>query len=129
MTEIAVVLDASALLALLNDETGADRVAGLLDHAAISTVNLAEVVGKLRAAGMPMTACKEAVNTLALKLVSFTETLALLAAEMDVETRRYGLSLGDRACLATAKHLGCPAITADRQWIKLKTGVRIVAIR
>lgn len=125
----AVTLDASALLALLNAEPGAERVAALLDDAVISSVNLAEVIGKLRLAGMPAAACHEAMQTLALPIVAFSETLAYLAAELEIDTRRLGLSFGDRACLATSKHLGRCAITADRQWLKLKTDIEIHSIR
>ena len=107
----------------------AAAVAAVMDDAVISSVNLAEVIGKLRGAGMPAAACREAIETLALHVVPFTETLAYLAAELEAETRKLGLSPGDRACLATARHLGYAALTADRQWSKLKTDISIIAIR
>jgi ribonuclease VapC len=123
------VLDASALLALLNQEAGADQVAAVIPRAALSAVNLAEVVAKLIDGGMPTAAVREALNTLGLHIVDLTETLAYESAALCAKTKKLGLSLGDRACLATAMHMELPVLTADRDWLKLKTSIKITYIR
>lgn len=125
----AAVLDASAVLALLNDEPGADRVASALARACINAVNLAEVMGRLRRAGVGREECARAVGCLPLEVVPFDRALAAEAAELETLTAGSGLSLGDRACLATARLRRQPALTADRAWLKLDVGVRVVTIR
>jgi len=125
------VLDASALLALLHREPGEKKVAEIIANAAISTVNLAEVVGKLQDAGIPNEAAQTAVETLGLRVVAFDQAMAFEAGRLRVLTRALGLSLGDRACLATGIVLQLPVLTADREWLKLKSklGLVIEAVR
>ncbi len=123
------VLDASAILALLNEEPGSDAVATLLPRAVVTSVNLAEVVGKLADAGMPETAIREAIGALGLSVVPLDAELAYAAGMLRSSTRSRGLSLGDRVCLAVAMRLGVPAITADRLWVGAVTGVEVQAIR
>jgi PIN domain nuclease of toxin-antitoxin system len=124
-----VVLDSSALLCLVNAEPGADRVADALDAAAISAVNLAETVGKLRERGLTKEAARDVIEALTLDVRDFTEDLAYATAELRPVTRTLGLSLGDRACLALAEALGARALTADRDWKRLDIGVDIELIR
>ena len=123
------VLDASALLALLNGEPGAEEVAAVLHEAAISTVNLSEVVAKLAEAGMPEPAIREAFQMLPLEVVPFDMEQAYEAGVLRPATRVAGLSLGDRSCLALAKRLGLPALTTDRTWEQLSVGAEVRAIR
>jgi PIN domain nuclease of toxin-antitoxin system len=125
----AAVLDASAVLALLHGEPGADRVASALERACISAVNLAEVLGRLRRAGVGREDCARAVGCLPLEVVPFDRALAAEVAELEALTAGSGLSLGDRACLATARVRRQTALTADRAWLRLDVGVRVVAIR
>ena len=125
----AAVLDASAVLALLNDEPGAERVASALERASINAVNLAEVMGRLRRGGLGRDDCARAMGCLPLEIVPFDRALAAEVAELEMLTAGSGLSLGDRACLATARLRRQPALTADRAWSRLDIGVRIVAIR
>ena len=127
MTEC--VLDASALLALLNGESGAEIVSKKIPHAKISAVNLSETVGKLMETGMPESDVYEAIESLGMETIVFDEPLAYETGKLRIKTKKLGLSLGDRACLATAKKKSLPAITADRNWLKLKTTVRIQCIR
>ena len=124
-----VVLDASALLALLNDETGADLVRESLPDALISTVNLAEVVTRLSLIGMPGEQIREILTLLGLGIVPFDEEQAFLAGLFAAQTHSLGLSLGDRACLALASVTNVSAITADRVWKDLKVGVNIQLVR
>lgn len=123
------VLDATAVLALLNDEPGADLVASLLQTAVISTVNLAEVVSKLAEAGMPEPTIRTVISELGLETVPFDETLAFRAGLLRPSTSEYGLSLGDCACLALGRHLRKPVLTADRMWRSLKLDVVVRLIR
>ena len=95
------MLDASAVLALLHKEPGADTVAEKLPNAVISTVNLAEVVTKLVDAGMPLEEARNAVDMLGLKYLSFKASTAIQVAGLRKQTKALDLSLGDRACLAT----------------------------
>ena len=124
-----VVLDASALLALLNAETGAESVAAALPDAAVSAVNLSEVAAKLAEAGMPEKAIRDALHTLPLVITPFDREQAYEAGLLRPSTRGMGLSLGDRGCLSLAKRLGVPALTADKSWARLAVGVKVRVIR
>ena len=123
------VLDASAVLALLHDEPGADVVEGTLGDAVMSAVNWAEVAGLLVARGLPAAPLRESVTALGISIAEFDEVQADATGELLGPTRRAGLSLGDRACLSLARRLGTPALTADRAWIDLDIGVEIRCIR
>lgn len=123
------VLDATALLALLQEEPGAERVAEAIPHASISTVNLAEVVGKLADSGMPEEAVRSALAGIGIKVIPFGEDLAYHTGLLRPLTSAYGLSLGDRACLALGHRLNQPVLTADRVWLSLKIGVNVRVIR
>lgn len=123
------VLDASAVLAVLNGERGEKKVVPLLLESAISSVNLSEVAAKLLEAGMDEASAQIAVSVLGIgEVVDFTEDLAWEAARLRPLTKQYGLSLGDRACLAMAIKLNVPAVTADKEWSKLKL-CKVVIIR
>jgi ribonuclease VapC len=124
-----VVLDASALLALLNDETGTDLVRELLPDALISTVNLAEVVTRLSLLGMPGDQIREVLTLLGLNIEPFDEEQAFRTGLFVSQTHSVGLSLGDRACLALASATGGTAVTADRAWKDLDIGVKIQLLR
>jgi len=123
-------LDASALLALLNQEPGAEKLTPeLLRHATSSTVNLAEVHSKLvQRGGDPNEAWEDALSLIREASV-FTEQQARIAGSLVAQNRGLGLSLGDRACLALGIALHVPVYTADRAWRGLKLGIRIHVIR
>ena len=124
------VLDASALLALLYGEPGATQVANaIMSGAAISAVNLSEVVAKLNADGMPAAAITGAISPLDIEVIDFDTELAYQTGFLRPLTRQVGLSLGDRACLALAQQLALPALTADRAWLNLSLGTTIQVIR
>jgi PIN domain nuclease of toxin-antitoxin system len=123
------VLDASAVLAVLNGERGEKKVIPILAESAINSVNLTEVAAKLLEAGMDEAGARLAVSVLGIgEIVDFTEDLAWEAARLRPLTRQHGLSLGDRACLALAIKLKIPAVTADKEWSKLKL-CKVVLIR
>ena len=127
------VLDASALLALLNGEAGAERVAAAVRVGSVmSAVNYSEVVAKLDEAGMPAEEIRGALEPLELDVVAFDRGQAYHAGGLRSVTRKLGLSLGDRACLALAQLDGLPALTAERSWSKVAAagvGVEVEAIR
>lgn len=125
------VLDASALVALLRNEPGAQHVAGRLLGSAISVVNLCEVVALFARNGAAPSAIHAVIDPLPIARVAMDEALAYEAGIMQPLTRSLGLSLGDRVCLALGKHLSVPVLTADRAWQALaKTvGVQVVPIR
>ena len=114
-----VVLDASAVLAMLNEEPGAERVQAALAHAVIGAVNLAEVVTKLRGDGLSEAEADEVVGLFQFDTRPLTAKQAIASGHLRPATRELGLSLGDRACLALAAELGATALTADRDWAKL----------
>jgi len=125
-----IVLDASALLALLNSEPGADKLTPeLLNTAASSTVNLAEVQAKLVARGIDPDDAWEATLAPIRDAMDFSVDHARIAGTLVTQTRSLGLSLGDRACLALALSLKAPVYTTDKAWKNLKLGVRIHVIR
>ena len=125
-----VVLDATALLAALNGERGADRLTlELLSTAVTSTVNLAEVQSKLVARGLSPDSAWATALVPVEEAIPFTSEQAKAAGSMVAETRALGLSLGDRACLALGLALRAPVYTADRSWKNLKLGVQIHVIR
>lgn len=123
------VLDASALLALLNREPGAERVAPLLDGAVMSAVNWSETVQKVAAHAIDPTGLRVDVEALGVTLVPFTVADGEATARLWTQARSAGLSLGDRACLALAVREDLPAVTADRAWAALALGVPVTVIR
>ena len=124
-----VVLNSSALLALVHREAGAQRVKAALPAAVLGSVNLAEVVTKLVERGMPPDDIADLLQDLDLDLHPFDEALAFETGVLRASTRGRGLSLGDRACLALARRLGASVLTADRAWQGLNLGVPVEMLR
>jgi ribonuclease VapC len=124
-----VVLDASALLAVLRAEPGAERVEARLEGACIGAVDLSEVVAKLIEDGVPEAEIQRAIGRLELDVHAFDVQHAYVAGILRKVTRTFGLSFGDRACLALAQSLGALALTADRSWSRLDLGIAIEVIR
>jgi ribonuclease VapC len=125
-----IVLDASALLAILNQEPGAEKLTPeLLSTATTSTVSLAEVHSKLVSRGLRPDDAWEAALSPIREVVPFTTEHARLAGDLVAKTRAIGLSLGDRACLALGLALKAHVYTADRSWNKVRVGARIHVIR
>lgn len=124
------VLDASAILAILNQEPGSEKLSiEVLSDAVGSTVNLAEVQARLvNKGGIPEEAWEDALSTVR-ETVPFTEQQAKIAGSLVVQTRTLGLSLGDRACLALGILLNAPVYTTDQAWKKLKVGIPIHLLR
>jgi ribonuclease VapC len=123
------VLDASALLAFLNDEPGASAVEPILPRSTISAVNLAEVFTKLMSVDVAIDNVGIRLEAMGLRVIAFTSRDAQIAAAYYPRTKHLGLSLGDRACFALALRLKAPAWTADAAWTKVNSPVEVKLIR
>jgi PIN domain nuclease of toxin-antitoxin system len=129
VNEDDIVADASAILAALKNEPFSNVDPRRLVGAAISAVNVCEVLSKLHDDGLNEAQAHAAVSTMDLRVVAFDGPQARAAARLRSMTRHAGLSLGDRACLALGNALGCSVVTADRIWASLDVGVEIFVIR
>lgn len=124
-----IVLDASALIAFLFREPGADRVRAALPDSAISSVNLAEVVTMALRCGGTLPETTAMLAQLPFETIPFSADDAALAGSLWSATRAKGLSLGDRCCLALGIRLTVPVLTADRRWEGLEIDVPIEVTR
>ena len=122
------VTDASAMLAMLHGEPGADAVATVLAISVMSAMNWAEVLQKARAHGIEVEGLEQDLAHLGVEFVSFTTREADVAAQLWDRGMR-ALSLADRACLATALVRGLPVVTADRAWSSLDPAIPVKVIR
>ena len=110
------VIDASAMLAVIYDEPGAEEVLDRLDHAVMSSVNYSEVLQKAVAAGQDVDTVASLLNRVLTGVIPFDARSAAETASLWSLTNRAGLSLADRACLALTAALNGVAVTADRAW-------------
>lgn len=125
-----IVLDASAILAVILQEPGYEQLMpALLSKAVAGTVNLAEVQSKLVSRGWSSEEAWEDATSPVHEVLPFDEEHARLAGDLITSTQPLGLSLGDRSCLALAIALNAPVYTADKSWKRLKLKVRVHAIR
>jgi len=124
-----IVLDASAILAVLEEEPGADQVIENASRLTVSAVNFAEVQGKLVDWGTPASEATALILDLVGDIHAFDRTQAAYAGSLIAQTKILGLSLGDRCCLALAFHLKAPVYTTDKAWEALDLGFPIHVIR
>jgi len=125
-----IVLDASAILAVINGEPGAEKLTpALLARALGSAVNLAEVHTKLVSRGWTSEQAWEDATSPVREVLPFDVEQARIAGDLVTQTRHLGLSLGDRACLALGVALNVPVYTAEKAWKRVRLGVRIHVIR
>ena len=126
-----VLLDASAVLAVIWREPGAEVVrAAMRDGAAISTVNLAEVAALLHHRGWSGSDVQSTLAAFRMDTLPFDSDVALSSGALRPATATAGLGLGDRACLATAAHFKLPVLTTDRSWLRVELeGVEVQVIR
>jgi len=123
------VLDASAVLAFLRNEPGADVVRPHLRGGLLSAVNLTEVFVKSASINIASHTTASILDELGVVCVPFDETHAAVTASLLPPTKSRGLSLADRACLALGKLTRLPVLTADHRWKEVKTGVDVRLIR
>lgn len=125
-----VVLDASAILAVIKGERGTEKLTPkLLAEAVASAVNLAEVQTKLIHAGWSPPQAWEDATSPVRAIVPFDSKQARIAGNLTSQTMRLGLSLGDRACLALGLALDAPVYTTEQIWKQLKLDVSVHVIR
>ena len=115
-----VVLDASAVLAMLRDEPGGNEVASFIGRALISAVNLQEVAKDMLREGVPIGDVRTVLDELALHVHDHDREAAYTAAALYEATKQYGRGLGDRSCMALGIQLGLPVLTADREWKRVE---------
>jgi ribonuclease VapC len=125
----AAVLDSSVVLAVLLNEPGADAAITLLQGGQLSTVNLLETHARMLFKGASASHSWSRILSLGCEVCPLTERQAQIAAELGPVTRAYGLSLGDRACLALAIERKATVYTTDRVWSELDLGIEVVVIR
>jgi ribonuclease VapC len=121
----SIVFDTSALLAYLFGEQGEDVVAEHLNRGIINTVTATELVTKLVRYGMDSDTASETLRSLSVEIRPYTLAVAEKAGSMVAFTHDYGISLGDRACLAFAESLSLPVLTSDREWQKIQQFVTV----
>lgn len=125
-----IVLDASAVLALLHREPGSQLVAERMQNGAVvSSVNVAEVLSKQQELQIPSVETISLLELMGIHIHFFDTEAAVCVGNLRNSTKSLGLSLGDRACLALGDQLKCPVLTADRIWSQLHIGVEIIVIR
>lgn len=124
------ILDASAILAFMANETGADKVRVVIQagRAGVTTVNISEVAAKLISRGMSSVDAEFQCRSMGLDILDVDDGIAFAAAALVPFTQPLGLSLGDRVCLATAAREACIAMTADKAWASVP-GVNVDVIR
>jgi PIN domain nuclease of toxin-antitoxin system len=123
------VLDASAVLAFLQDEPGAGSIEAKLQRSIISSVNLAEVVSKLTDRGLSTHDTRAMIGDLGFEIATVDAALGMRAGLLRRDTRAFGLSLGDRICLALAEREGLPALTRDGAWKGVPLDIEVITVR
>ena len=117
--------DASVVLAYLLDETGGDALTRDAGPFCLSSVNLTEVLSRVVERDLAIEDATRALKQVPVEHHDYGRADAVLAARLRAPTRRLGLSLGDRACLALAGRLALPVLTADTAWAELDVGIDI----
>lgn len=128
MTE-SVVLDASAILAAILAESGGERIPAITGRRVASTVNMAETRTRLVDRGHSLEDIERLIAMLDIYEVDFTKSQAVLCGKLRAATRKAGLSLGDRACLALAMEMNVVAMTSDKSWQRVDVPVQVEMIR
>ncbi len=129
MTSPGVVLDASALMALLRDEPGADKVAAVLTGALISAVNYSEILKKTIERGGESAPVAAFIRSLGITIVTYDEAQAVVSADLYTKTKKHGMSFADRACLALGVTRKLPVLTAERAMAAIRLPIKIQVIR
>ncbi|MEY3106453.1 MAG: hypothetical protein RIT35_619 [Pseudomonadota bacterium] len=125
-----IVLDASALIALFAKESGYDLIKRHMKDVIMSSVNIAEVYKYcIETQGLTKEEAKNLIKLSDIKIIEFTDEQALITASLVSKTKQYGLSLGDRACIALAIEGKYSIITCDKIWQKIDVGVKFIMAR
>ena len=124
-----MILDASALLALLQGEPGADKVQAVLHRAIINTVNWSEVIQKLSVHDPDVADIRPEMELTGLRILPFSVAQAEICASLWQQAKPFGLSLADRSCVATGIDCKMDVMTADKIWQNMALPIVIHAIR
>ena len=124
-----VVLDASALLAVIRREPGFENVKPFLPRALISSVNVCEVIYVAMEKGSTMEAVQWSIRSLPIETIPFDDRQAAVAAALHKPTRRHGISFADRACLVLGLSENLSVVTSDMTWEELDLGVELLRFR
>jgi ribonuclease VapC len=125
----SIVVDASAIIAVIKDEPGAQLVVQVARRAYVSAVNYSEIMAWLGERGATIEEVEKIVGAFDLTVEAFDRPRAIAAGLLAARTKRRNISFGDRACLALAMELGIPVMTGDRAWRDLDVGVEIRLFR
>lgn len=123
-----VVIDASAVIALLRDEAGAEVIGTYAGDALLSAVNLQEVIKALLVRGFSIDVARAMIDALHLEIRPHTSEDAYAAAGLYDATKAHGRGLGDRTCMALAIAEGLPALTTDQEWAKISIPGLVVTL-
>jgi PIN domain nuclease of toxin-antitoxin system len=125
------LLDTSALIALLKKEPGHEVIADIIAGSSISSVNLSEFIAVLTRSGVSESDIDEIITDLMPQIIPFCENISIKTGKLSKLTQEYGLSLGDRACIATGDYYKMVIYTTDKIWAKLNNVVstEIIVIR
>lgn len=125
-----IVFDSSALIMLFAKEPGYEVVRQNMKHAIISTINIAEVYKYcIEVQNLSEDDCKDLIKLCGIKIIDFCEEQALISAKIVKNTKQYGLSLGDRGCIALATLKNCPILTCDKIWQKVNLNIEFIMAR
>ena len=129
-TKNKILLDASAILALIQGEPGYLILEDVIAHSICSSVNISEVVSVLTRTGVPQDKIEDIIKNCIPEIIPFSVSEAMLAGTLIDKTKSYGLSLGDRACIATAILHKIPVYTTDQIWKKLDLpNLQVIVVR
>ena len=125
-----IVFDSSVLIMLFAKEPGYEAVRGYMRHAIISTINIAEVYKYcIEVQNLGPDDCRNLIKLCGIKIIDFCEQQALISATIIKNTKQYGLSLGDRGCIALATLKNCPILTCDKIWQKVDLNIEFIMAR
>lgn len=125
----SIVLDASAVIAVLRSEPGADMVLSALSDAVISAVNYSEVLKKTIERGGASYTAASFIRGLSIAVIPFDEALAQASAALYLQTKQHGLSFADRACLALGVQRNCKVLTSERRMGLVVLPIKVKLIR
>jgi PIN domain nuclease of toxin-antitoxin system len=128
---MAWVFDASTVICLVKEESGGERALEMLEEGVyVSAINLAELFSWAGLhSELETQDVLDLIEELEIKVVDFGWSLAAASGELVPQTRKYGLSLGDRACLALGKQLGLSVVTCDKVWSQVSVECEVVVLR
>ena len=124
-----VLFDTSAIITLLKKEQGYELLEDLIASSVISSVNLSELVTILARNNVVESEIDAIITDIVPEIIPFSEHLAIEAGKLAAHTKNFGLSLGDRACIATGIYYNMTIYTTDKIWLELKSLADIVLIR